>query len=331
MPTSARCGAAALEVFSHTGTRGTTSPLRVATHDLKRNKLTNSHPVLAKLIMHALVIFLFSLWDSLISWSRPRLPFGFSKQSNIPQFILDARHPWIEANRPALESRPDVAHYLCQVDAAFNIDNEIPHDLFHRLEINNNRAGTNRLEWSDALRRLREIQTCGAALEGVKKLELDIYVYDGREPHDPSSELLGAFLDVLASMVNVKTIVWDMPCEQTQVFGEAFITRELRLPSVETLILGPFSEYMVALCPNLNSLAYSLEAWHCDWQWRRGKPCPKKLLIKAAAGNTEISSFSLSMGQDYWLPSLLEGEFPSISQATSSKADLSNRGTSGNA
>ncbi|GAB1319319.1 hypothetical protein MFIFM68171_09529 [Madurella fahalii] len=250
--------------------------------------------------MQPFSVFLFTLWDSLVSWSQPWLPFGLGRRSNIPQFILDARHPWIEANRQELERTPDVAAYLCQVDPAFYIDNAIPPNLFQRLEINNNRAGIDRYGWGNALERLREIQSCPPALEGVETLDVDIFVHEGQEPENPSLDFVNLLADVLTSMPNLRAIVWDMPCKQTPLFGEAFTSRDLKLRSVRNLTAGPFSEYLVPLCPNLETVTYSPKAWHCDWHVRRERPCPRELLIKATTGNKDLTSFSMSVGSGIW-------------------------------
>lgn len=257
--------------------------------------------------MRSANLSVFALWDALVWWSRPWLPFGLDGSSNIPQFILDVQHPWVEANREQLEMTPNIAAHLCQVDPAFNINNDIPHDLFQRLEIDNHRVGIRRYGWRNALDRLRELRDCPGALEGVETLDVDIFIHKGREPLNPPSALLDLLVDILASMPNLRAIRWDMSCEQTPLFREVFTTRNVKLPSVQNLTAGPYSEYLVPLCPNLEALAYSPNAYYCDWNVRHGRPCPRELLIKASARNKHLTSFTMSVRPDVWSRSDLEG------------------------
>jgi len=158
--------------------------------------------------MRFVAIVAFTLWDSFEPWSRPWLPLlGLGHTPNIPQFILDARHPWIERNRGQLWRMPNASIYLCQVDSVLSIDDPILDDLFRRLEIDNNRVGISRYGWRNALDRLLEMQNCPAALERAETLHVDIFIHRNREPLNPPSELLGLFALVLDSMPNLRTII----------------------------------------------------------------------------------------------------------------------------
>ena len=178
---------------------------------------------------------------------------------------------------------PNASIYLCQVDSVLSIDDPILDDLFRRLEIDNNRVGISRYGWRNALDRLLEMQNCPAALERAETLHVDIFIHRNREPLNPPSELLGLFALVLDSMPNLGTIIWDMPCEQTPLFGEALAARNSKLPSIRSLSVGPFSEYLVPLCPNVDTLTYSPKEWHCDWKVKSGRPPPRELLVKAGS------------------------------------------------
>jgi len=268
--------------------------------------------------MRAITVFFFATWDSLVSLSRSWLPYRLGGDSIIPQFILDARHPWVEANRDQLESTPNVAAYLCGVDPPLlslgDTNLTIPPDLFHRLEINNNRAGIHRYGWRNAHDRLVEMRSCTAALQGVEKLDVDIYVHEGREPDSPSRETIELFAEVLESMTNLSSVIWDMPCKQTPRFGEVFTAARgggmgMKLATVRELTVGPFSEYLVPLCPNLMTIAYSRKSWHCDWTVERERGDSRELLVRAAAGNKHVASFRMAAHWGGWTPGAVEGLF----------------------
>ncbi|KAE9374917.1 hypothetical protein N431DRAFT_405980 [Stipitochalara longipes BDJ] len=203
------------------------------------------------------------------------------QQSTIPQFILDARHPWIIANQRKLERLPNSDVFLCSDPDTesdelkekeikpFREQFEIPPDLFDSLEIDNNRAGIYRPGWVNALERLGEMKQCQRALDQVKTLEVDIFIYSGEysdflessddylrnlELPQPPEQLLALFGDVLESMTNLETLNWGIRQGETHFFEEAFKLRNLTLSSVKNLAPGPFSEYLVGMCPNLEIL-----------------------------------------------------------------------------
>jgi hypothetical protein len=165
------------------------------------------------------------------------------RRSTVPQFILDARHPWILDNQRKLERLPNVAAFLCSGPDSESIEStgietetrreelEIPSDLFDKLEINNSRAGISRPGWQNALERLSETKQCQRALNQVKTLEVNIYVHRGKfsnqylkilEPSQPPEHLLTSFGDVLKSMTNLETLKWGIPKEETYFFEESF-------------------------------------------------------------------------------------------------------------
>ncbi|EPE34441.1 hypothetical protein GLAREA_10135 [Glarea lozoyensis ATCC 20868] len=175
------------------------------------------------------------------------------RRSTVPQFLLDARHPWVLAHRRQLERLPNAEAFLCTelLDGTSGL--EIPPDLFDRLEVDNNRVGMSRPGWPNAQERLTEMSKCPRALEQVKELEINIYVYEGAyselgnrllEPSYPPSQLTGLLGDVLESMKNLEKLNYHIPKEYTRLFGGAFQARKLVLPSVKHLAPGPWSHYL---------------------------------------------------------------------------------------
>lgn len=254
------------------------------------------------------------------------------RRSTVPQFILDARHPWILANQRKLERLPNAAALLCSSPDPESIESrgietkaweeelQIPLDLFDKLEINNNRAGISRPGWPNALERLGEMKRCQRALSQVKTLEVDIYVYQGDyqdtiakllEPSQPPEQLLTLFGDVLESMTDLETLKWGIRKEDTHLFEEAFKSRNLTLPSLKNLQPGPSSHYMVGMCPNLEWLENG-----GGWTWYHGYMPDGRdwglMLIQAALTTPKLKRFAMVGGHNGWTPFLVSGTYLSF-------------------
>jgi hypothetical protein len=263
----------------------------------------------------------------LASFQQPLLNFMANpiRRSDVPQFILDARHPWILANQRKLERLPNAEAFLCLgPDSEANAETktweeelQMPIDLFDKLEINNIRVGISRPGWPNALQRLGELKRCQRALNQVKSLEVDIYVHQGDyeglvlkllDPFQPPEQLLTLFGDVLESMTNLETLKWGIPKEDTHFFEEAFRSRNLTLPSIKNLEPGPSSHYMVGLCPNLERLQNG-----GGFMWYHGYMPDGRdwglMLIQAALSTPKLKRFAMVGGHNGWTPFLVSGTY----------------------
>jgi hypothetical protein len=263
----------------------------------------------------------------LASFQQPLMNFmaNPTRRSEVPQFILDARHPWILANQRKLERLPNAEAFLCfGPDSEANAETktweeelQIPLDLFEKLEINNNRAGISRPGWPNALQRLGEMKRCQRALNQVKELEVDIYVHHGEyqdpvlkllDPSQPPEQLLTLFGDVLESMTNLETLKWGIRKEDTHFFEEAFNSRNLTLPSIKSLEPGPSSHYMVGMCPNLERLENG-----GGFMWYHGYMPDGRdwglMLIQAALSTPKLKRFAMVGGHNGWTPFLVSGTY----------------------
>lgn len=248
-----------------------------------------------------------------------------NRESTIPQFIVDARHPWIVENQRKLESLPNAEAFLCSVrdiesNEATNLETktsiqelEIPGDLFDRLEIDNNRAGISRPGWPNALERLGEMKRCQQALNNVKTLKVEIYVHNGEysaqylkilEPSQPPERLLTLFGDVLESMTNLESLQWGMRNEDAHFFEAAFKLRNLTLPSIKYLEPAAASYYLVEMCPNLESL----QSGRLFASSRDNRDL-RLMLIQASRWTTKLKRFAMEAGYNGWTPSLISGMY----------------------
>ena len=276
--------------------------------------------VLILLFPGAMAFTLSSAQTWLASFQQPLRNFIDNplRQSTIPQFLLDSRHPWILAHRRQLERLPNAAEFLCTELVDGRTALEMPPDLFDSLEVDNTRVGISRSGWANALERFGEISQCPRALERVKEMNLYIYVFDRPysdrsirllEPPFPPPQLITLLGDVLESMHNLETLKYHIPKQYTHILGK-FRARKLTLPHVKHLEPGPWSHYLVGMCPNLETLANGggFEWYHgslpdefgyrFDWDFE---------LINSTVSTPKLRQFSMVDGRNGWSPGLVSG------------------------
>ncbi|KAI0867328.1 hypothetical protein GGS24DRAFT_485964 [Hypoxylon argillaceum] len=230
-----------------------------------------------------LFLALFISWQTTIwHWKEKAVNFLSNpfRRSRIPQFILDAQHPWIIENKNKLERLRDAESYLCSSLTRSATDDlreklgggehglDVPPDLFDYLEIDNGRLGVDRPGWPNALMRLRELNRCPASLSHVKTFKTSIFAHRGQysdwdkrilEPLQPPKEVLDLFADVLEHMTSLENLIWVVPSSDAPYFEAHFIYRGLILPSVKRLEPGSMCHFLARLCPNINVLEN--QAW----------------------------------------------------------------------
>lgn len=249
--------------------------------------------------------------------------FSIQPSSQIPQFVLDTRHPWLETNKAWLSRYPNVSEALCSRDSPLwtspaSPEHALPADLFNCLKVTGNGIPKDGLgwqerpSWSNVRHRLREMASCEAALADVQHLHVDIYVHDklvfsdiDGEPTLPPPDLPGLFTDVLAQMSNLERLDWGMSIEATREFEPVFVEKEIMLPSVKYLQLGAGSDYLVSRCPNVEVLEAGDYFHH--WSWNQGHN-HRSELIKATTGLQNLKELRLSKGWRGWTLGALEGE-----------------------
>ncbi|ORY61561.1 uncharacterized protein BCR38DRAFT_36757 [Pseudomassariella vexata] len=244
-----------------------------------------------------------------------------TRSSIIPQFLIDSQHPWIVTNQRQLEGLPDVEAFLYSSlestkgtaeHANYGID--MPPDLFEYVEIDNNRWGVDRPGWPNALERLREMKRSPLAMARVKTFKVEIWVHDSQyadwylrmlEPLQPPKELLSLFVDVLESMESLETLKWNIPVEHGHWIEETLNERNLSMPSVKRLDLGPFSHYLVGMCPNLETLEPGGRFVRNGYWPHLGDPVP--MMVESAGSAPKLKRFSVESGVGGWSPAFVSG------------------------
>ncbi|RYC59062.1 hypothetical protein CHU98_g7148 [Xylaria longipes] len=267
-----------------------------------------------------IALMLFSIgsmgWQTAVLYGKEKISDFLSnpsRQSRVPQFILDAQHPWILENRDKLEKLPDAESYLCfptRVSARDLSKNglDVPPDLFEYLEIDNSRFGVDRPGWPNAVLWLREIHRCQVALSQVKTFNTAIFNHRGEysdwdkrmlEPEQPPREGLDLFAHVLGNMTNLETLKWNVPASDARYFEKHFVDCGLVLPSVRRLEPDSTSPFLVGMCPNITVLESRYNKW------------PQSLL-QAAMFAPNLTRFAMGVRYYGWPQSLIQVYLPGI-------------------
>lgn len=259
---------------------------------------------------------------------------GQPATTTIPLFILDAEHAWVKENKRWLSRYPDIRHAICDTSSplwqkATTGAKIPPADLFHKLEINNNRVGISRLGWKNAAGRLREMNNCPAALQDVRHLHIDIFVHDSKysdytEDSMPPPEVPQLFAEVLSSMTSLERLDFGVSGRSSAAFEKAFAEANVTLPSVTHVQPGAYSEWLLPRCPNVEVVVAGGYFEH--WSWndydpelnsRRDK---HEALIDAMRG-LPIRKLNLNSGWKGWSLEMLESILDATPNLTTLEMD----------
>ena len=108
----------------------------------------------------------------------------------------------------------------------------------------------------------------------------------------PPKELPLRLARLLCRLGNLIKLVFVVPQFHSDVFFEEFEKARVLLPQVETLVVGPFCEFAIAMCPSVKILQSN------GWQWRGEHDDVSAQehahrLIKAAKGALELVHFEV--------------------------------------
>ncbi|KAL9602409.1 MAG: hypothetical protein Q9219_001832 [cf. Caloplaca sp. 3 TL-2023] len=114
-------------------------------------------------------------------------------------------------------------------------------------------------DWLKALRSLDSLALTEAAGYHAKQFTIDLYIGEGG-PKPPSRFPL-VLLKALTDLPNLEKITLIIPVYHTFIFRESFEYAKACFPSVHALVLGPYMDWMIALCPNVKTISSH------DWRW----------------------------------------------------------------
>lgn len=228
-------------------------------------------------------------------------PSRFSKPG-IPKFILDTKHPWIEENLAALRGL-DAKDALCNPGSVLRADLPLlPEDLFANISIKNKREPA----WKHAGALLQEIEDCPAALTHCESLHIDIHLQalDRElgifEPSNPSDTLPHLLIDVLSNMPSLRKVTWvadSAGAEAAADFRTAFQERNISLPTVKELHIGPHLYFLIHVADRVEKITASMEAVAGSFSsYRlRTQSQPTTELLQAISKVNHVRDLSLEM------------------------------------
>lgn len=108
---------------------------------------------------------------------------------------------------------------------------------------------------------------------------------DGRAP---SEELKRNLVMVLQSIPRLNSLEFVLPEHQPEIIEAAFVKRKLSLPTVETVVVGPFCDFVVRFCPNASSV--SSNGWVFDHSRRATYKREHVANLIHSAGSAPFSS-----------------------------------------
>lgn len=114
-----------------------------------------------------------------------------------------------------------------------------------------------------------------------------------------------------------------IPEYHTSQFEAAFRQVKVSLPRVDFLAVGPYSEFVVSLCPNVTTLATSSLQWlHCKRGNQGDIPREHSLrLIEAAGGTSKLTHLAMF---EWWNFTLLETILVAVPNLSSLSMECSN-------
>lgn len=111
---------------------------------------------------------------------------------------------------------------------------------------------------------------------------------------------------LLSAMPQLEKLVFVVPEYHVGVFEEAFRQASILLPSADVLVVGPYCEFVVAMCPNVKIVSSNGYQWGHSQRayengWNRGHSLR---LIKAVGAASKLRHFEM---QEWWDTGLLQG------------------------
>ena len=105
----------------------------------------------------------------------------------------------------------------------------------------------------------------------------------------------------MGMLENLTKLVFVVPERHTNIFFEKFQEDGVLLLQVDTLVVGPYCEFAVPMCPNVKTIASNGRQWLRSGAGQR--ECTHKL-IEAARDSMKLVHFNVN---EWWSVSLVQG------------------------
>ena len=94
----------------------------------------------------------------------------------------------------------------------------------------------------------------------TRTFKLHVYAGPGKGANPPKRFLRRVAL-ILPAMQKLKNLVLIIPEFQTEAFRRAFENSTLQLPTIQTLVLSPHTEWIIPMCPNVRIVSTNSYPW----------------------------------------------------------------------
>ena len=118
----------------------------------------------------------------------------------------------------------------------------------------------------------------------IRTFKFDIFI---SEDSNPPVQLPSALADTFARLPNLEKLVLRIPDRHIDVFEKKLI--DARFPNVRTLVVGPFCEFAVRLCPNLTTLSSNGWAWSMTERRSENVSHTERLIMAAASAEKLVN------------------------------------------
>ena len=115
-----------------------------------------------------------------------------------------------------------------------------------------------------------------------RTFKFDVYISNNQQK--PPKRLTSQLAGQLGRMTGLEKLVLVIPEYHTDIFASEFISRNMSLPGVNTLAVGPFCDFALQTCPNVQTVSGN------GYQWMNSKRADifnreNTLALINAAGN----------------------------------------------
>jgi hypothetical protein len=124
--------------------------------------------------------------------------------------------------------------------------------------------------WSETAAGLQDFLEVPRILQNVETFRLNLDA--NNEDIDRSVDVPGLLIRCLTCAPKLTALIWNVTDNANAVLHEAFLSSSLSLPGIATLRPFKGSEWLIRLCPNLESLEIGIWPDHQDsesplWSW----------------------------------------------------------------
>lgn len=175
------------------------------------------------------------------------------------------------------------------------------------------KVGKNSNWAQEALRALDALAMCEALGQYTREFMIDMYIGPSwsasfQEDHDlkgptPPSQFSTKLLEVLSNLKSLKKLTSNVPENHMEIFRTTFQKANASFPSIQNLILGPHTDWVVAMCPNVETISTD------DWRWLHSNVGGQwghqhsTDLINSAGRAANLRHFEMT---EWWTPAQLE-------------------------